>query len=415
MPSRALPLDISIDFKDLCLSGGSSEDEVTPLRETPATDNSTEAPKPRRPEASRLLFKGESSSSLSAEEEADDEEFMRQRQRMKARSADIVSSSPPRTPRHSNSTEMSPLLGCAMGAGMPPSLVVDQGRTASASAHRALPAPPKIEHEFWSLADCLAILSGWLDLNSALALASTSSRLNSVLMAEPSAWQPHAEEVGLWSPHVGKQLLRGASARQLVARMRDAHELRAGDLLEVMDTYCLWATARLGAVLPLRDLLLVHFEGYSDSWLMWVHRRRDAARLRPLSRACPMSGDGASPRGPHSPGSFHRVFEKARALLLDRSGTSVWELPGRPDGERSSWPSAYEPAGPAASSDAEGAGEQHSCTRVVCLTLSPAEAVALAWAPVRPFLVAREYAKDRGRCSSVYHAAVRESTLAKMR
>lgn len=94
-----------------------------------------------------------------------------------------------------------------------------------------------------------------------------------------------------------------------------------GDCLEVRDTHGLWATARVVAIVLDEVqglLLLVHFEGWSQEWLMWLSMAHDADRLRALTPQCPGIGNA----GPHGERSFNAVVEAAHERIA--SGFSTW-------------------------------------------------------------------------------------------
>ena len=89
-----------------------------------------------------------------------------------------------------------------------------------------------------------------------------------------------------------------------------------GDCLEVQDTHGLWAVARVVGCIEeaaLGPLALVHFEGWSTSWLMWLSRTHDAARVRPLSR---VGIDGTGSRGPHDATSLREIVAEARRRIV---------------------------------------------------------------------------------------------------
>lgn len=94
-----------------------------------------------------------------------------------------------------------------------------------------------------------------------------------------------------------------------------------GDCLEVRDTHGLWATARVVAIVLDEVqglLLLVHFEGWSQEWLMWLSMAHDADRLRALTPQCPGIGNA----GPHGERSFNAVVVAAHERIA--SGFSTW-------------------------------------------------------------------------------------------
>jgi hypothetical protein len=125
------------------------------------------------------------------------------------------------------------------------------------------------------------------------------------------------------------------------AAYRDAEfEAQLGDCLEVRDIYGLWVTARVVARLdPLR--VLVQFEGWSDKWLLWLHRARDEALLRPLGTEqgeCP----GLGPSGPMTAEEFTAKCGACHARLAGLPAeqgerddyASVWAPPTREGTER---------------------------------------------------------------------------------
>jgi hypothetical protein len=112
------------------------------------------------------------------------------------------------------------------------------------------------------------------------------------------------------------------------------NDLQIGDVIELLDTHTLWATARLVATLNHADdgpLLLFHYEGWSDSWLMWVSPVHDASRMRPLSR-CP----GIGSRGMHTEASWEEIVRRTQARLRVESNWTVTGGGGRTHPFRSS-------------------------------------------------------------------------------
>ena len=126
-----------------------------------------------------------------------------------------------------------------------------------------------------------------------------------------------------------------------------------GDCLEVQDTHGLWAVARVIAAVDdasLGPLCLVHFEGWSASWLMWVHRSHDAARVRPLgathSHARTADGQvrlpGLGSRGAHTAATLRTIVHEAFAKLREQpaarwpatGGSSYRTYPFRAQGGR---------------------------------------------------------------------------------
>jgi len=75
------------------------------------------------------------------------------------------------------------------------------------------------------------------------------------------------------------------AAAELEATASEGGELLIGDCLEVRDTHGLWSVARIVACIDDEQngpLALVHFEGWSASWLMWLSRAFDLQHVRPL-------------------------------------------------------------------------------------------------------------------------------------
>ena len=100
--------------------------------------------------------------------------------------------------------------------------------------------------------------------------------------------------------------------------------LMVGDAIEVLDTHGIWAVARVVATLEhasIGPLLLVHFEGWGESWLMWLSRANDLDRVRPLG-ACP----GIGSRGVHTAETFGAIVASARARIM--GGRSTWARTG---------------------------------------------------------------------------------------
>ena len=69
-------------------------------------------------------------------------------------------------------------------------------------------------------------------------------------------------------------------------------------------------------------LLLVHFDGYSLRWLMWLHRTRDAHRLRPL----PLEGPS-----PHFSGGSHTWLTWQPPTPACHGTCQMWQPPGSDD------------------------------------------------------------------------------------
>lgn len=110
-----------------------------------------------------------------------------------------------------------------------------------------------------------------------------------------------------------------------------------GDCLEVQDTHGLWSVARVIEAVDdsaLGPLCLVHFEGWSASWLMWVHRQHDAERVRPLgaTHGGGRTADGQvrlpgiGSRGEHTAASLRAIVREAHARLQEP--TTRWPATG---------------------------------------------------------------------------------------
>ena len=423
----APPLDIA----DADSDSGSANEDATPPRASLLCRHQLSAGARRN-----MLTTGRAESSSGAESDTDDEEeFFRARQRVKARSAAVVTLSPPRSPLMrgtlppwSGPPEEAKMEVMSAAPRLPArwreiragseerGAAVEDTATA---AETAMGETARAMSAVFCTPDLLSAVGCTLDLPSALALGAASHALHASLMSDTAFWWPFAAELGVLRPLEGGTPAGGIynavaearaaaeprvahlgprPARRLLAAMSDASRLRCGDCLEVMDPFQLWAVARVLCVVRSR-LVLVHFEGYSVSWMMWLHRPRDAERMRPLSRACP-GGAGASPREPHDDRSFHKVLEAARARLTRDGGRSEWTLDGPAVGP-GSWPVAYTVDAPTPALDSA------SDVRVAHfqLTLDDAECCALLAAPTRPFLTAREYSKDRDRCRATHCAA----------
>jgi len=190
--------------------------------------------------------------------------------------------------------------------------------------------------------------------------------------------------------------------------MRDACLLRPADCLEVLDPlYQVWATARV--VIIVGDLLLVHFEGYSARWLIWLDRTRDGSSIRPLNRDCPNIGS----QGEHTILSWERICALTHARLRTNGGASVWPAPDdEPCHTRwSEWPALYQRASSSVSSSVRALLPSEDVRDAdaplqVSLRLHTAEIEAITRAPTRDFRSVHEYARDRALCRRVYRAAV---------
>lgn len=107
-------------------------------------------------------------------------------------------------------------------------------------------------------------------------------------------------------PTLATELTNGSDTQQQGAdRWGDLLPL-VGTAIEVRDTHGIWSTARV--IMPVIDrvhgpLLLVHFEGWSASWLMWFSPVDERDRFRVLS-LCP----GIGSRGNVDQGFFDEML-----------------------------------------------------------------------------------------------------------
>ena len=429
---RLAHLDIgAVDIGDSNSTSSDDDEQHTPPLHS-HIHSASSSKRHGRPELRRPLFAEENETDSTDEEE----DFQRARQKVKARSAEVISTSPTprphkRAPPAAFDLDETHQQRTAVAAAA--AATTASAASAPSSAEQAQPQPQPQQQQqqhtaaaaclLWASSDVLGLLASRLDLASALSLASTCCEVNELLLLGDGhlpVWARLASELGV----VGVARTRELTSRELVAWMRDAWLLRPGDCLEVMDTYRLWAVARVVAVVG--DLLFVHFDGYSVAWLMWLHRSLDRWRIRELSRACPSTAN------PHTARSWHRVLGEARRRLSADCGHSVWRLDERPDGERADMPAAYRCAhsahtpkqtrrgevvaggsGSSASATADGEDEERNedsddaSSREVCISLEAREVEAMMRAPVREFVTAREYSRDRALCRSVYTMAVR--------
>lgn len=161
-----------------------------------------------------------------------------------------------------------------------------------------------------------------------------------------------------------------------------------GDCLEVKDTHGLWSTARVAATLvvpPHGPLILIHFEGWSNAWFMWLSPQFDADRIRTLS-TCP----GIGRFGPHTKESFHEKLQWCRAKLC--AGASDWGVTG---GKERTHPfKSGEKMRVTITDPMEWLAQQQSLERV------PADAPDGHW------LSCHDLSKDAALCRGVYEAAM---------
>lgn len=86
---------------------------------------------------------------------------------------------------------------------------------------------------------------------------------------------------------------------------------RVGDLLEVVDTVRKWVVCRVVGVLNRRHFL-VYFEGWSETYIMWVDKVRDSQRIRPIHDRY-LTGIGSN--GPLKEAHFDLMVKSARYVL----------------------------------------------------------------------------------------------------
>lgn len=90
---------------------------------------------------------------------------------------------------------------------------------------------------------------------------------------------------------------RSVSVSDKYTTKDDADFPRVGEVFEVRDSYENWAVARVFAKFD-QDRFLIHFEGWGESWYFYLHRQRDADRIRPLTHDCPGLGSAVSAQTP---------------------------------------------------------------------------------------------------------------------
>ena len=135
---------------------------------------------------------------------------------------------------------------------------------------------------------------------------------------------------------------------------------------------------------------------------MWVHRRLDASRMRPLDRDFPQVGGLREHTFPswqfvRIDGFVSRLYAPAPSATdadtpssMHAPTTSEWQCVDVPAGGRRDWPRAY------------GNGEVPEPVRLV---LSEEQRAALFRAPCRPFVTLSRYAEDRRLCRMVHRVA----------
>mmetsp|Transcript_27546 Transcript_27546/g.67936 ORF Transcript_27546/g.67936 Transcript_27546/m.67936 type:complete len:283 (+) Transcript_27546:1214-2062(+) len=171
-----------------------------------------------------------------------------------------------------------------------------------------------------------------LDVRSMCRLAGVSVLWRSLVRADEAAWRERAREIGL------TERLPGCNS--WINAVAGGWSVCVGDAFEVEDTYEMTAVARVMAVVndsAHGPLLLCHFEGWSESWFMWLHRQHDQARIRPLTAALP----GIGSAGFYNEQSYRDKLDMARQRLA--AGSAWPPTRGRP---RGIWPWPYQQGRP---------------------------------------------------------------------
>jgi len=216
--------------------------------------------------------------------------------------------------------------------------------------------------------DLAHVLVGCLDVQSMLALGAVSTTWQGLVDTDEIAWRAQAAFLGVFDLPAG-----ATSWRQVVERL---YPLLPGDALIVKDTFNIWASARV--MVKLGEYLLIHYEGWGESWFMWIHRTNDAARIRPLVAPAP----GIGQHGAYNEATFHRMLATAH-----RRVTAQMAWPPTAGSRNGDWPHPYIRPGEV------GVASRRMFT-------PPADAAAIAAAiatPVRAFRPLSELAADRVR------------------
>mmetsp|Transcript_3707 Transcript_3707/g.12360 ORF Transcript_3707/g.12360 Transcript_3707/m.12360 type:complete len:255 (+) Transcript_3707:101-865(+) len=232
--------------------------------------------------------------------------------------------------------------------------------------------------------DLLVHVLQHLDVPSLCSVSQCNKRFHGFVAEAHEAWKAHAASMGIPPPEGHR-----CSWRDVV---RDVWSVRVGDCLEIVDTYGILSVARVLARLESPSagpLLLVHFEGWSERWQVWVHRLHDRARIMPLS----MEMRGVGSRGTHTEESFEATLKEVQGRLLQ--GRSAWPAPSGSTHRHGGWPQPYKMP---ASAEVGAA---------------PSDFVAEiqdpnAWLSLQlqiPFLPCSQLAPDRYRCIGMQHSA----------
>ena len=161
-----------------------------------------------------------------------------------------------------------------------------------------------------------------------------SSESTSTLSLPPLSVMPSTEAM---SEGLSRHTLSTYSTRDEHGHTRRVTSPMMGDCYEVRDVHGVWSTARLiCVVVDARAglLALLHPEGWSANWLMWLSPRFDGDRIRPLSTTCPGIGSG----GADDATSLSRIVDLAhrevrlclRESLLSHGTrrTRIWQAMG---------------------------------------------------------------------------------------
>lgn len=97
-----------------------------------------------------------------------------------------------------------------------------------------------------------------------------------------------------------------------------------GTPCEVLDTYNIWSVARIVCVLP-PNQMLIQFEGWDRNWCLWLDRRFDLLRVRPLSSGC----QGLGSLGAMSLEQMRQVQQDALQLCREGLGGASGRMADR--------------------------------------------------------------------------------------
>jgi len=173
-----------------------------------------------------------------------------------------------------------------------------------------------------------SVLLTHLDVPSVCSLAATSRVWAQRLREDEEAWRAFAQATGITEPFPSDMGgWRGA--------LQDAWCTRVGDCIEVVDTYEINSVARVMARVhdaEVGPVLLVHFEGWDDSWFMWIHRVHDRDKISALTPALP----GIGSRGPYDEAQYLQRIRMAQTRI---EAGFVWPVnAGSPTRGRFAWP-----------------------------------------------------------------------------